>query len=1150
MWAFSIGTSIGWGSFIVTCNAYLQKSGILGTAFGLLVGMAVVLVVTWNLQYMICKKPDAGGIYAFERSVGGRDLGFLALWFILLTYFAVLWANMTSVPLFVRFFLGRVFQFGFHYSIFGYEVWMGEVLLSMGALVLIGLLCVKGTRFLDKIMSAAALLFSAGFAVCAIVALFRHGNTSFSYNPLYTEGSSIFAQVERIAAISPWAFIGFENITHFSEEFAFPVKKVKGILIGSVIVTTLLYLFVSLLSVSAYPAEYGNWIEYIRNMGNLDGIKAVPAFYAAYYYLGNAGVTVLMISLFCVIFTSLIGNMFALSRLIFAAGREGEAPEAVSKLDKNGVPSRAIWFIVAVSLIIPIMGRTAIGWIVDVTTLGATIIYALVSYAVFKHAKQVNRKGEQYTGIAGMVLMVLFILLLLIPGLLPFHAMETESYILFIIWAVLGLAYFRAIIRKDSIHQFGQRVVVWIILLVMVLFASMMWVSRATESAANNAVQRIFEYHESHPADDSIEEVREQRVEFLQNQASEISKTNTLYSIVSMGLFVIIITMMLNNYRDTQKLGKRLTEAEKEAEASKEIAKLKDTIVSLLDNMPGMTFTKDAKTGIYLACNQSFANYAHKKTPDGVVGLTDEDIFDEKTAEHFVSDDKVALSINESYVFYEDVLDGAGNRRQFQTTKLKYVDINGRLCILGMCRDVTDFVKIKHENATTKEAYEKARSTGLIYSHIAQSLAHGYARLYYVNLDTDDYIQYRTSDEDMVLTEFRRGIKFFVQCRLEAPRLIYADDCEVFLKAMDKETLLSKLARNNTFVFTFRALKDNKPVYVSMRITKMDGNERFMIIGVTNIDDQMKQRQLAQRVSEEQHAYTRLNALTGDFICVYVVDPQTDRYHEFSSTEGYEKYVLKKEGSDFFNTTRQSAMLYNYPDDLDRFLMAFSKKNILEEIEESGIFSLNYRIVMEGKPVHVLIKAAYVEEKEGKRLVVGLINVDSQVRQEAAYAKRLAQAQKKANVDALTRVKNRHAYLEEEEKLNLSIESHSQSEFAIVIMDVNDLKKINDTQGHHTGDKYLKDASKVICGIFRNSSVFRIGGDEFVAVVRENEYPHIDEMMENMREHNEEALKNGGVVIACGMSRFEDDDCVATVFDRADQEMYENKMLLKGGVNR
>ena len=129
IWALSIGTSIGWGSFIVTCNTYLQKSGILGTTFGLLAGMAVILVITWNLQYMIQKAPNAGGVYTFEKKTGGKDLGFLAFWFVLLTYLAILWANITSVPLFARFFLGSTFRFGFHYHIFGYEVWFGEALL-------------------------------------------------------------------------------------------------------------------------------------------------------------------------------------------------------------------------------------------------------------------------------------------------------------------------------------------------------------------------------------------------------------------------------------------------------------------------------------------------------------------------------------------------------------------------------------------------------------------------------------------------------------------------------------------------------------------------------------------------------------------------------------------------------------------------------------------------------------------------------------------------------------------------------------------------------------------------------------------------------------------------------------------------------------
>ena len=840
IWAFSIGASIGWGSFIVTCNTYLQKSGVLGTVFGMLLGMAIIFVITWNLQYMVRKAPDAGGIYTFQKRVGGKDLGFLAFWFVLLTYLAVLWANMTSLPLFARFFLGNSFQFGFRYSIFGYRVWFGEALLSICAVVLIGLLCANATRLINHIMSVAALTFTVGFTVCAVIAILRH-DSAFSYSPLYMEESGAFAQIIRITAISPWAFIGFENVAHFSEEYDFPVRKVRGILIGSVLLTTLLYLFVSLLSVSAYPPEYDSWLAYIRDMGNLEGIKAVPAFYAANYYLGQTGVTVLMLALFTVILTSLIANLLALSRLLYAAGREGEAPRMLSKLSGRGIPTRAIIAVVTVSALIPFLGRTAIGWIVDVTTLGATIIYWLISHAVFRHAQQEGQRLEQCTGFAGILLMTVFLLLLLIPGLLPFHAMETVSYILFIVWAVLGLGYFRVLIRRDQNREYKQRVIVWIILLILMLFASIMWVSRATESAANNAVERIFEYHESHPTDDSDANVREERASFLREQAMAISSANSMYSVLSLGLFVIVVSMMLNNYRETQRLGARLTEAENEAIAAKKITELKQTISSLLDNMPGMTFTKDAKTGVYLACNQAFANYAHKDDPDGVVGLTDAQIFDAQTANHFVLDDQMALSMDEPFIFYEEVPDAAGNQRQLQTTKLKYTDASGRLCVLGICQDVTDMVRIQHENVMTKEAYENARSAGIIYTHIAQTLARDYTDLFYVNLDSEEYIEYRIDNEGSMLSEMQRGWHFFSDCREDLAQKVYSEDREAFLNATNRRGLMKALSRKDTFVMTYRQEGDHGPTYVSMKISLMADDERFIIVGFSDVDAEMRE---------------------------------------------------------------------------------------------------------------------------------------------------------------------------------------------------------------------------------------------------------------------------------------------------------------------
>lgn len=99
-----------------------------------------------------------------------------------------------------------------------------------------------------------------------------------------------------------------------------------------------------------------------------------------------------------------------------------------------------------------------------------------------------------------------------------------------------------------------------------------------------------------------------------------------------------------------QEYVKGLATAENAAHAAATIAELRESISALFDNMPGMSFSKDAETGVYLACNQAFAEYAHKETPEGVVGLTDADIFDPATARHFAEDDRLALSMDEPYI--------------------------------------------------------------------------------------------------------------------------------------------------------------------------------------------------------------------------------------------------------------------------------------------------------------------------------------------------------------------------------------------------------------------------------------------------------------------------------------------------------------------
>ncbi|ETP72989.1 diguanylate cyclase (GGDEF) domain-containing protein [Lachnospiraceae bacterium JC7] len=306
------------------------------------------------------------------------------------------------------------------------------------------------------------------------------------------------------------------------------------------------------------------------------------------------------------------------------------------------------------------------------------------------------------------------------------------------------------------------------------------------------------------------------------------------------------------------KLKKENEKLKEEADAGKKIAELKRSVSALLTNMPAITFSKDVHTRKYLACNQAFADYANKETPEDVVGLTDFEIFDSDTAYHFIEDDKKALAMDRPYIFYEDVPDAGGNPRQFQTTKLKFTDDTGRECLLGLCQDVTDAMRIKRE-----------------------------------------------------------------------------------------------------------------------------------------------------------------------------------------------------------------------------------------------------------------------------------------------YVEKLAMVQSMAEIDALTGIKNKNAYKEREELMNRRIRERRQPEFAIIVLDVNDLKTINDTLGHEAGDKCICEACDIICRTFKRSPVYRVGGDEFVVISQDEDYDRTDELIGLIARHNEEAIEKGGIIIACGMSRYDNDEDVITVFNRADKIMYDNKSYLK-----
>lgn len=541
-WALAVGTSVGWGSLVVTSNTYLAQAGPLGSILGLLIGMLLMLIICRNFFYLAGKYPRAGGVYDYTKEVFGYDRAFLVFWFLSLTYIAMFWANATSLPLFARFFIGDTFRVGRLFTVFGYDVYLGEALLTMVAIALVTLLCIKSKMAAAHVMVGLVSIFTVGITLCFIVAAVSNKG---GWTPAFIPERSAIFQSLRIAFISPWAFIGFEGITHSAEEFRFKRDKLHRILVVSVLTTTALYVFVTLLSISAYPEGCSSWLDYIRNLNQYSGIEGLPAFYAAQHYMGGFGVGVLMASLLALVLTSLIGNLRALSRLFYATARDEILPEKFAELNDKHIPAKAMLLIAGISMVIPFVGRTAIGWIVDVTTLGATMLYGFVSAAAFKIARKQKNRRETVTGFFGFAVMLVFGFYLLFPNLFGDAMLETETYILFMVWSIIGIIFFRHIIKKDHARRFGKAIIVWIAMLALVVFMAMIWSGRVDEQTTKDAVYAVQEYYTSAETD-GASPLREE--EFIERQLSQIHRTDTFTTVVITGLFVIALAAMLVNH--------------------------------------------------------------------------------------------------------------------------------------------------------------------------------------------------------------------------------------------------------------------------------------------------------------------------------------------------------------------------------------------------------------------------------------------------------------------------------------------------------------------------------------------------------------------------------------------------------------------------
>lgn len=443
VWALAFGCIIGWGAFVMPGNTFLGKAGPGGTAIAMGIAALIMIIIAFNYSYMINKYPVAGGEFIYTNNCFGKGHAFVCSWFLGLSYLAVIPLNATALALIGRNLLGGIFQVGFHYEVAGYNIYLGEIILAISALLLFALLSIRGVKFAGVFQTGLTVVLVGGVLIIAIAALVS-GKTSFNnLSPAFYPSKNKYMSIFAVVAVAPWAFVGFDTVPQAAEEFDFPPKKSKFIMVVAILFGAFIYVILNTVTAMVVPEGYTTWVEYIDDLSNLQGLKSLPTFNAAYELLGVGGTFFLGIAVCAAILSGIIGFYMATSRLFYSMSIEGVLPKWFGKLDsKYNTPKNAIVFALLISAIAPFFGRTALNWIVDMSSVGAAIGYGYTSLAALKLAIKEKNVSVVITGLVGAVFSMIFIVLLLVPIKAFNCSLGKESYICLIIWIIVGIGFY------------------------------------------------------------------------------------------------------------------------------------------------------------------------------------------------------------------------------------------------------------------------------------------------------------------------------------------------------------------------------------------------------------------------------------------------------------------------------------------------------------------------------------------------------------------------------------------------------------------------------------------------------------------------------------------------------------------------------------
>ena len=308
------GNMIGSGVFMLPATL-AEVSGPFATMAAWIITTIGSILIAISFANLGTKYPETGGAYKYIKEAFGEFTGFLSAWL----YWNGSWIGNAAIIVALASYSASIFPILNNPTI--------SILYTSGVLWIFTFINIIGVKKAGKIQSFVTVFKIIFFAIFIIVAFFYFDSSNLI--PLMPEGKGI-ETIPLAATSTLWAFVGLESATVTAGEITNPEKNIKKSTIYRLIISSIIYILISLASMGAIPND-----ELASSSAPLTDILT--------RVLGDKiGIPLAIAVVICILGTT-IGWLLSTARVSFAAGEDGVFPKVFGKLHpKYKTPSSSL----------------------------------------------------------------------------------------------------------------------------------------------------------------------------------------------------------------------------------------------------------------------------------------------------------------------------------------------------------------------------------------------------------------------------------------------------------------------------------------------------------------------------------------------------------------------------------------------------------------------------------------------------------------------------------------------------------------------------------------------------------------------------------------------------------------------------------------